>query len=188
MGLAHLYYSFFHLSSFNKSWITSGYCPAHRNTSSAKQDYTSYHLSLLYSLLNLGHLITYQSSISWPRSNIFMFSIQDFHEWVNEIFSLVTADYIIGDSGILEILPSSIHELPKFSLSAPLHVTSQNLLPRCSLSWCMQGYLHVKYIWYQYIYFSTMSAIKWWQRSICFVIIPTCLLFAIKLHLDYLYI
>ena len=41
-----------------------------------------------------------------------MFNIHYFRECVTGILSLVTADDIIHDSGILDILPSSIHELP----------------------------------------------------------------------------
>ena len=41
------------------------------------------------------------------------------------ILSLVTGDDLIDDSYLLDILPSSIHELLEFSLSYPSHVLSK---------------------------------------------------------------
>ena len=51
-----------------------------------------------------------------------MFSIYDLREWVTGIIGLVVVDDIIRDSGIIDILPSSIHKLPDFSLCGPLYV------------------------------------------------------------------
>ena len=60
---------------------------------------------------------------------ILVFPIHDFSECVTGIFSLVTGDDIMRDSCILDILLSSIHNIPKFSLCDPFH------MPREILFW-----------------------------------------------------
>ena len=86
----------------------------------------------LHQLLSVFTAITFSilviSSLTNPGSCdqdpiILMFSIHDFCDYLTVIFSLVMGDDIIPYSGILDIFPSSIHEIPEFSLCDPLHVT-----------------------------------------------------------------
>ena len=71
-------------------------------------------IGLISLLTNLGY--HYQDPI------ILVFSIHNFRECMAGIFSIVMADDIICDSGILDIVPPSMHEIQEFSLCDPLHV------------------------------------------------------------------
>ena len=61
-----------------------------------------------------------------------VFSIHDLSHCVNGIFSLVTFNYFIHDSGNIDILRFSFHDIPEFSLCDPLHlfleIYSKNIL------------------------------------------------------------
>ena len=77
------------------------------------------------------HLFTFSilviSSLTSPGSCyqdpiILVFTVHNFSKCVTKTFSLVTGDDVIHDYSILEILPSSIHELPEFSLCDTIYV------------------------------------------------------------------
>ena len=81
MDLDHLHYSCLSFLSFQLSWVTAGYFPAHSNPPCTRQDYISYYfLSSLY-FISLGKFITYQSWILWSRLTRSCFS----HPWLHQV-------------------------------------------------------------------------------------------------------
>ena len=56
---------------------------------------------------------------------VHMFYVHDFRECMTGIFSLVTADGIIKDSGIIDITPYSNHNLPELSICDSIHVRQE---------------------------------------------------------------
>ena len=89
---------------------------------SSRKDYISYYLSSLHYIVNFGNMITHQSWISCKNPIVPVFSLHILSVCVTGILSLVTFDDIICDYGILDIISSSLHDLPDFFLCDPLHV------------------------------------------------------------------
>ena len=118
----------FHVSPFNHSFVTSGSCPAHNNPHPLERTtlvITRIHF-ILFSILVISSLTNPGYRDQDPI--ILIFLIHDFCECVTGILSLVTTDYIIHDSSILDILSPSIHELPEFSLCDTLHLPQEIFL------------------------------------------------------------
>ena len=69
---------------------------------------------IIFSILVISLLTNPVSCDQYPI--MLVFSIHNFCECVTGIFSLVTVEDITRDSGILDIITSSIHELPESPL------------------------------------------------------------------------
>ena len=123
MGLAHLFYSCLPCILFNISLesqldlvqLTAISHPPCRTTL----------LIIFYPLLLLSILVN--PLLTSPGSCtqdllIPVYPIHDFSKCVTGIFSLDAGNDVIHDSCLLDILLSSIHELPEFSLSDPSHM------------------------------------------------------------------
>ena len=114
--------------------------------------YIGYYLYPLLSFINIGNIVTYQSCILWSRSNHYCvshswiqqvrdFNIQSFHGWWHHPWI-----YYSWHSSLQ--YPRAPRVLPLWFFSCAL----RNMLPRCSLSWFPQGYIHYEYTGYQYPY------------------------------------
>ena len=123
MGLTHLLY-------YCLPCLLYHILLSHRWILSSSQKYPIHHAGLhyllyFYPLFLLSVLVNpwLTSPGSWAQELLItVYLIHDYIECVTGIFSLFTGDEIIRDSCILEILPSSTHDLLEFSLSDAFQV------------------------------------------------------------------
>ena len=167
------------------SWVTSGSCPNHSNTTSTMQDYITYYLFIPFFLLLILVNPLLISPVSCTQDLLIpIYPIHDFSDCVTGIFSLLTSDDVIRDSCLIDILPSIIHEFQS-SPSAILLVCLAKFASKVILVMIPYGFYSLQIYWISTYFSSTISCIKWWRISMCFLWIHTCLLFARKSCLGY---